>query len=64
MTLLFKILQNRISANNSLSMKLNNSYGRFLELKIRNSLVYVADNLKKLRGCGQPNLINVNIVLM
>ena len=31
--------------------------GRFLERKIWNPLVYVADRLKKLRGSGQSYLI-------
>ena len=39
-------------------------YGRFLERKIWNLLVYVADRLKKLRGSGELYLISVNIVLM
>ena len=40
------------------------SNGRFLERKIWNPFAYVADRLKKLRGSGQPYLVNVNIVLM
>ena len=39
-------------------------HGRFLERKIWNPLVYVADRLKKLRGSEQPYLVNVKIVLM
>ena len=35
--------------------------GWFLERKICNPLVNVADRLKKLRGSGQPYLVNVNI---
>ena len=42
----------------------NLSNTRFLERKIWNTLVYVADRLKKLRGCGQLYLVNVKIVLM
>ena len=38
--------------------------GRFLECKIWNLLIYVADRLKKLRGSGQPYLVHVNIVLI
>ena len=38
--------------------------GRFLERKTWNPLAYVADRLKKLRGSGQPYLVNVTIVLM
>ena len=38
--------------------------GRFLERKICNPLVNVADRLKKLRGSGQFYLVNVKIVLM
>ena len=37
---------------------------RFLERKICNPLVNVADKLKKLRGSGQHYLVNVKIVLM
>ena len=37
---------------------------RFVERKIWNSLAYVADRLKKLRGSEQPYLVNVKIVLM
>ena len=37
---------------------------RFLERKIWSPLAYVADRLKKLRGSGQPYLVNVKIVLM
>ena len=39
-------------------------YARFLERKICNSLVNVADRLKKLRDSGQPYLVNVKIVVM
>ena len=39
-------------------------YGRFLERKICNPLVNVADRLKKLRGSGQLCLVNVKTVLM
>ena len=38
--------------------------GRFLERKIWNPLAYVADMIKKLRGSGQPYLVNVKIVLI
>ena len=38
--------------------------GRFLERKICNPSVNVADRLKKLRGSGQLYLVNVKIVLM
>ena len=38
--------------------------GRFLERKIWNPLVNVADRLKKLRGSEQLYLVNVKIVLM
>ena len=48
-----------------MSIKLDKSVyvtsDRFLERKIWNLLVYVADMLKKLRGSGQPYL---DIVLM
>ena len=37
---------------------------RFLERKICNPLVNVADRLKKLRGCGKSYLVIVKIVLM
>ena len=40
------------------------SSDRFLERKICNPLVNVADRLKKLRGSRQPYLANVKIVLM
>ena len=36
--------------------------GRFLELKIWNPLVYVADRLKKVSGSGQLYIVNVKIV--
>ena len=39
------------------------SYGRFLEHKICNPVAYLADRLKKLRGCGQSYLVIVKIVL-
>ena len=42
-------------------VRVNN--GRFLECKIWNPLVYVADRLKKLRGSKQLYLVNVKIVL-
>ena len=42
----------------------NMIYARFLEHKIYNPLVNVADMLKKLRGCGQFYLTNVKIVLV
>ena len=35
------------------------TYTRFLERKICKPLVNVADRLKKLRGSGQPYLVNV-----
>ena len=38
--------------------------GWFLEREICNPLAYVADRLKKLRGCGHPYLVNVKLVLM
>ena len=39
------------------------SNGRFLERKICNPLVNVVDRLKKLRGSGQPYLVNVKIMI-
>ena len=38
--------------------------GRFLKRKIWKPLAYVTNSLKKLRGSGQPYLVNVKIVLM
>ena len=51
-------------SGNCIDRVLSMNYGWFLERKIRNPLVYVADMLKKLRGSGQPYLANVKIVLM
>ena len=35
------------------------TFDRFLEREICNPLAYVVDRLKKLRGSGQPYLVNV-----
>ena len=40
------------------------TYSRFLERKICNPLVNVADRLKKLKGSEQIYLVNVKTVLM
>ena len=53
LVLLFDLTLTKILAN-----------GRFLERKICNPLVNVADMLKKLSGSGQLYLLSVKIVIM
>ena len=48
----------------ALNFGINNTDGRFLQRKIWNPLVNVADRLKKLRGSGQLYLVIVKIVLI
>ena len=65
-TMVLQIIQRNLFVNQPIhpSDLLHLTDGRFLERKICNPLVNVADRLKKLRSSGQPYLVNVKIVLM